>query len=339
MPSDMRMIKMAARASLRALRQVVDDHDEEHHDEDAEDHDDEHDGLLDEHESTTSVRVIAIFTILLAGVIGGLIPVFIPVFRKANHPATLLLRSLAAGVILSLALIHIIPDGAADLEGLYDGPLASCMVLAGILMMVVTENLSNYYFRPQHLPTSDDKDSDDFIAEMKALSTEPGPTPAVTAYLFELGCIVHSFLIGFTLGVTVDDWATAVTLTIALVFHQALEAIGLGTVIVKARFSTLKSIIMVSTYALTVPVGIAIGMGVATSYDGKSVGALTTQGILNSISGGLLLYIALVQMLAQDFSHMTGGLLVRLGMYFMIGLGATCMMLIALYGEGDAHGH
>ncbi|KAG1659066.1 hypothetical protein FOA52_012067 [Chlamydomonas sp. UWO 241] len=116
-------------------------------------------------------------------------------------------------------------------------------------------------------------------------------------------------------------------------------AIGLGSVIVKARFSNLKSIVMISTYAITVPLGIAIGMGTATTYNGESVGALTVQGILNSISGGLLLYIALVQMLAQDFGQMTGGLLVRLGMYFMLCLGAVSMMLIALYGEGDEHSH
>ncbi|KAG1679700.1 hypothetical protein FOA52_006219 [Chlamydomonas sp. UWO 241] len=256
-------------SAWRVLQQAEDDHD---------DHASPSSSLLSTQNTTTDVRVIAIFTILLAGLSGGFVVLFVPVFRKPNHPDH---------------PNH--PDGAADLEGL--------------------------------------------SSHQKVSTSDPGPTPAVSAYMFELGCIVHSFLIGFTFGVTVNDWAQAVTLTIALVFHLALEAIGLGTVIVKARFSTLKSIVMVTTYALTVPVGIAIGMGVASSYIYESVVALTVQGILNSISGGLLLYIALVQMIAQDFAHMTGGLLVQIGMYVMIALGATCMILIAVFGENGAHVH
>jgi zinc transporter ZupT len=227
------------------------------------------------------------------------------------------------------------------------------MVFAGIVMMAVTENLW-YYFASRRevergqVATPDGKavvaDYSDDVAEpscpccSKVSPADDGPTPAVTAYMFELACVVHCFLIGFTLGVTTDR-SQAVTLTIALVFAQLLEAIGIGTVIVKARFSMRKSVIMVTTFALTVPLGIATGMGVATSYDDESTGALTVQGIFNSISGGLLLYIALVHMIAQDFANMTAGLLVRIGMYFMIALGATCMILIAMYGEGDAHGH
>jgi zinc transporter 1/2/3 len=267
------------------------------------------------------------------------------VFRKASHPATLLLRSLAAGVILSLAIIHVIPEGAADLEGLYDGPLAPCMVFAGIVMMAVTENLW-YYFASRRevergqVATPDGKavaaDYSDGAEPScpccppKVSPADDAPTPAVTAYIFELACIVHCFLIGFTLGVTTDR-SQAVTLTIGIVSAQLLEAISMGTVIVKARFSMRKSVIMVTTFALTVPLSIAIGMGVATSYNNESTGALTVQGIFNSISGGLLLYIALV--------HMSSGLLVRIGMYFMIALGATFMILIAMFGEGDAHNH
>ncbi|KAG1679678.1 hypothetical protein FOA52_006197 [Chlamydomonas sp. UWO 241] len=276
-----------------------------------------------------------------------------------------MIRALAAGVILSLALVHVIPDGAADLAGLYGGPLAECMVFAGILLMIVVENLWYYsissILHPPHergevgelrthsvqLVGGRERDDSDFVAmpsklgELRAHTvqlvggreragadgddsdfvampskvspvsdSDAGPTPAVVAYLFEAASIVHSFLI----------------------------AIALGTVIVKARFSTRKSITMVASFAVVTPVGIGIGMGVVSSYDPESLVALTVQGILNSISGGLLLYIGLVQMVAEDFSRTSfvpGGLLVRLGSYFMFGLGAGCMALIAVFGEGS----
>jgi zinc transporter 1/2/3 len=112
--------------------------------------------------------------------------------------------------------------------------------------------------------------------------------------------------------------------------------------LVKARFSTAKAVAMVVTFSLMTPMGVGIGMGIASSYNADSVTSLTVQGVLSSFSGGLLLYISLVQMIAEDFtktSDVPGGMLVRLGSYFMLALGAAGMVLIAVFGEGDSHGH
>lgn len=98
------------------------------------------------------------------------------------------------------------------------------------------------------------------------------PTAQITAYSFELGCVVHSVLIGVALGVIDNDFAgvclhtrarmllacvlealpaaspppfaphpAAVrNFTIALAFHQVLEGVGLGAFISAADFSLLK---------------------------------------------------------------------------------------------------
>jgi len=102
---------------------------------------------------TLDVRIAAVFVIFVAGLIGCLPPLYIESFRNARqvfsytqmakvsipltlatahrctrmrlsttrppplrHPTTLLFRALSAGVILSLALLHVIPDGVWDLE-------------------------------------------------------------------------------------------------------------------------------------------------------------------------------------------------------------------------------
>ena len=82
---------------------------------------------------------------------------------------------------------------------------------------------------------------------------------------------------GIALGVTVDKCGQAVALTVALVFHQGLEGIGLGSAIVKACFTTGKAVAMVVTYAVMTPLGIAIGMALAGSYDPESTTALGVQ--------------------------------------------------------------
>ncbi|GKT84113.1 zinc-regulated transporter 1 [Colletotrichum tofieldiae] len=123
----------------------------------------------------------------------------------------------------------------------------------------------------------------------------------IAAFLIlEFGIIVHSVIIGLNLGVTGSEFAT---LYPVLVFHQSFEGLGIG-----ARMSSIpfgKHIwlpwILCAAYGLTTPVSIAVGLGVRTTYVPESKQALMVQGILNAISAGLLIYSALVELLARDF--------------------------------------
>ena len=56
-------------------------------------------------------------------------------------------------------------------------------------------------------------------------------------------------------------------------------------------------------YGTTTPFGIAIGLGVHQTYDPNSQTALIVQGVLDSISAGILLYAALVELVANDFIY------------------------------------
>ena len=149
--------------------------------------------------------------------------------------------------------------------------------------------------------------------------------------------IRHKSPAGIALGTTVGDRNEAISLMVALIFHQSLEGIGLGSVVVKARFSMIKSVIMITTYSLMTPLGIAIGMAIAVTYDPETTVALTVQGVLNCISGGLLLYISLVQLIAEDFTHTDlrrpagQGVLFWLAAYGALSLGAASMAIIAIW--------
>lgn len=55
-------------------------------------------------------------------------------------------------------------------------------------------------------------------------------------------------------------------------------------------------------FAVTTPSGIALGMGIQKIYDEASPTALIVVGVLNSCSAGLLIYMALVDLLAPEFS-------------------------------------
>ncbi|KAI7992556.1 Zinc transporter 8 [Camellia lanceoleosa] len=60
---------------------------------------------------------------------------------------------------------------------------------------------------------------------------------------------------------------------------------------------------MAMFFSLTTPVGIAIGIEISSSYNENSPTALAVEGILNAASAGILIYMALVDLLSADFMN------------------------------------
>ena len=48
-------------------------------------------------------------------------------------------------------------------------------------------------------------------------------------------------------------------------------------------------------FALTTPSGVAVGLGIRSTYNANSPAALATAGVFDSISTGILIYMALVR--------------------------------------------
>ncbi|KAK1326284.1 Zinc transporter 9 [Acorus calamus] len=114
----------------------------------------------------------------------------------------------------------------------------------------------------------------------------------VIAQVFELGVVVHSVIIGISLGAS-ETPSTIRPLVAALSFHQFFEGLSLGGCIVQAKFKAKAITAMSLFFSLTTPVGIAIGIGIASNYNDNSPTALIVEGILNSFSAGILIYMAL----------------------------------------------
>ena len=163
----------------------------------------------------------------------------------------------------------------------------------------------------------------------------------LTARLLEFSIVVHSFIIGLDLGTTVSEAQEGlrplVALVIVLCFHQFFEGVALGSYIVElrdaARLST--KVAMAAVFALTVPAGTWIGIGVASGYDAESQTAVWVTGALNGVTGGMLLYSALITFMAEEFSRddLGGdrGRAVKRGMYAAMLLGASCMALLGIW--------
>jgi zinc transporter ZupT len=154
----------------------------------------------------------------------------------------------------------------------------------------------------------------------------------ISTYLLELGIALHSVLIGVALGTTTESF---VALFIAICFHQFFEAIALGAQIANLKSASIKSaIVMVIFYSLTTPVGIAIGIGIHSgTYNPKSVASLLSSGILDSFAAGILIYVALVNLITAEMgpnAHAFYSLSARLKLlyYMALYLGVTAMAII-----------
>lgn len=156
----------------------------------------------------------------------------------------------------------------------------------------------------------------------------------IACYTMELGCVFHSVIIGVGIGVIVDQSSLVLTLAAVMVFHQAIEGLALGSVLARTQLPVYKKVVMAVVYALCLPVGIAIGIRVSETYDAESATSKAVQGVLNCVSGGMLLYVSMYHLIGEEFSKHDLLYRPRLAgwLMLMVLLGVGCMCVIGIWG-------
>ncbi|CAG8815159.1 20845_t:CDS:2, partial [Dentiscutata erythropus] len=123
--------------------------------------------------------------------------------------------------------------------------------------------------------------------------------------ILEFGICMHSLIIGMALSVAGDEF---VPLFVALIFHQLFEGLGIGSRVAELKFppNSYAPWLMSLAYGTTTPAGILIGLLIRDSYNPNSGTALIVQGVFDSVSAGILLYAAMVELIANDFIYDSG---------------------------------
>lgn len=152
--------------------------------------------------------------------------------------------------------------------------------------------------------------------------------------LIEGGILFHSVFVGMTVSITGDGF---ITLLIAIIFHQMFEGLGLGSRIAAVPYprGSWKPWLLVTAFGTTAPIGQILGLATRNSYDPNSALGLILVGVCNAISSGLLIYAALVDLLAEDFlseeaNHtMSGG--EKAAAFCYVLLGAAGMSIVGAF--------
>lgn len=116
---------------------------------------------------------------------------------------------------------------------------------------------------------------------------------------------------------------------------QLLEGLALGSACVHAGLRTRTTLLLAVLFALTTPVGIAAGIGVHRSLDGNSTPLLLTTGILESLSAGTLIFLALGDHMNAIRAHgdwlRVQSLAIKLTCFAAFFTGAAALLVIALW--------
>lgn len=147
--------------------------------------------------------------------------------------------------------------------------------------------------------TANEEFNDDWEEDGKMPESYPAQLTAV--FILEFGVIFHSIFIGLTLAVAGAEFNT---LYVVLVFHQTFEGLGLGSRLSAVPWPKSKRwtpYMLALGYGISTPIAIAIGLGVRQSYPPGSATTLIVNGVFDSISGGILIYTGLVELMAHEF--------------------------------------
>jgi len=108
-------------------------------------------------------------------------------------------------------------------------------------------------------------------------------------------------VIGITLVVAGDSGF--ITLFIVILFHQVFEGLALGSRIAIIPSSFLRKVMLGFAFAITTPVGMAIGISVLSSFNGNDPSTIIAIGTLNAFSAGILLWVGVVEMWFVEWSQ------------------------------------
>ncbi|XP_075643251.1 zinc transporter 1-like [Castanea sativa] len=308
-------------------------------------------------------KLAAIASILVAGAIGVCIPILgktIPALRPEKD-IFFLIKAFAAGVILSTGFIHVLPDAFESLTSpclsespWQDFPFTGFVAMVSAIGTLMVDAFATSYYRKSH----SNQAAQDGVGDVEMEGEHEGHLHVhthathghahgstsfvdnsassdlirhrVISQVLELGIVVHSVIIGISLGAS-ESLETIRPLVAALTFHQFFEGMGLGGCISQAKFQNRAVVVMATFFSLTIPVGIAIGIGISSVYNENSPRALIFEGIFNAASAGILIYMALVDLLAADFMNprVQSNARLQIGVNVSLLLGAGLMSLLA----------
>ena len=316
--------------------------------------------------SSLSLRIAAIFITFLVSVLGFVTPL-IKHGSDLETPFFNCMKACGAGVMLGIALIHLLPEGSEMLQLVEPNyNLGFAMTAFGIILVLAVEQCSimysQYYLSSKnsnkveielgathhkhdspecnsatvHSSHNHDHSGGDAIA--KLMDENSRIQDWVTIYAMELSIALHSIIIGVDIGLLSDsgDFGTLVTLIIAISFHQYIEGFGLAVNIIgtSAKFEKVGGLSLLNSNYKILGFVLIFAITVPMTSTGEEMDEdLWAKGLANTLAAGSLMYISVGEMIGHYFiaPTLSNQPMVKLGMLCSLTLGVGLTALLAYW--------
>ncbi|KAJ3337157.1 high-affinity Zn(2+) transporter zrt1, partial [Kappamyces sp. JEL0680] len=281
--------------------------------------------LVSDGSYSLSFHISGIFIVLACSAAGSAISIALG--TKAHkgwlYQLLQLVKFFGIGIIAATAWIHLLPDAfesfsspCLDASWAQYGP--AWVGVFGLVAAFAVQllEMAGHTHSPSSRKASHDSDPTPDGAVPKRDAVAPLPdvecgthihvqdtslAKRISTLVLECGVLVHSLIIGLTLGVALDDEFK--TLLIAVSFHQFFEGLALGIMIAEHFTSTMVHVLLGTLYPLATPAGIAIGIALQKSYNETDSSILVLRGIFNSLSAGILIYNTYCGLVGGEINH------------------------------------
>jgi len=227
-----------------------------------------------------------------------------------------LANTAGGGVILAVAVVHLLPEVAEGFEELHATyPVGYVLILIGYLVLLLLEKV---VFGHEHAHTDEPGHGHSHdhgppkIAELAHVQVETSPLPGhpppddshtdvepagsvITPLLLMLSLSLHSVFEGIVLGLQTQE-ASIVSLILALISHKPVEALSLGILMVKSETHKSYYALFIMLFSAVTPLGCCIGMAIgAVGLPSLVAPAFTALAV------GSFFYISTTEIIADEF--------------------------------------
>ncbi len=172
-------------------------------------------------------------------------------------------ETLATGVFLGAALIHLLPESNHMFHDFgYQYPFAYLITGLTFLIFLWFEHLGKEIYQHQ---------------------TSDHPAFAVLAWIM---LSIHSFVLATALGYS-ENYSLAIMLFLAIITHKWAESFAISVQLNKSSMSNKVNLLLFSSFALMTPIGIFLGIHLESELKNTSL----INPILMAISSGTFLYL------------------------------------------------
>jgi zinc and cadmium transporter len=239
--------------------------------------------------------------IVLGSLLGGLLPSRI----KLTHQRIQLILSLVSGVMLGVALLHLLPHAVMQFDNNPTPAMVACLI--GLLFMFFMVRM--FHFHQHDLAVESDHDHkkkelcDDELDHHHVHCDHHSGNVDMSWIGLCFGLSVHTLVDGFALGAAVSSAGSSLLglgTFLAIVLHKPLDAMSITSLMAVRGWDANKQLIVNLVFALMCPLGallFTIGFSQAGEYQSMVLGYSL------AFSAGIFLCISLGDLLPEVHFH------------------------------------